>query len=199
MTTALLGDDATNLLAVAVVSAAVALGLVGVSPMVLQTCRERIGPKTAKNGTAGDPLTQDMVEGLYVTPLALILAALFTLTGTVGQLATLFYAVIETDFGTDIALFIIGVVALALVLVYAYAATRQNLTTGATLPPPDKKPTEVETTLIRLPDHAAAGTGLRPRGGAGGGGRYAAAAATCGAGARAPVSRHPVATWLQRA
>lgn len=163
VTTALLGDGATDLMAVALVSAAAAVGLVGVSPMVLQGLRQRLGPEGAKT-EGGKPLSKDMAEGLYVTPRALIFAAFFTLTGTIGQLVALLYALIETDFGDDMWMGVVGLGAAALIVWYAYEATDQNLTTGATLAPPDEKPTETVTTLLRMPAEVdTAGRALVPQ------------------------------------
>ena len=152
VTNALLGEDsATNLLAVALVSAALALGLVGVSPMVLQGFRRRIDDaEDAVQPPAPRPAVKAIPAGLYVTPRALVFAAFFTLTGTVGQLSSLLFALMRTDFGSDILMGILGGIAAVLIFWYAIKATDQNLTTGAA-PPVADPPTGGKTITITLP------------------------------------------------
>lgn len=145
VTKALLGDGTDDLLAMALVSAAVSVGLAGLSPMVLQASRKRWeaaqpSPEAAKQGTQ-DPqetvkLAGDIPPGLYVTPLSLLAAAFLTLTATVGQLATVGYALSKTEFSDAAPLIGFGVIASLLIAWYAVTATRQNLITGAALPPP---------------------------------------------------------------
>ncbi len=136
VTTALLGDGADTLLAIALVSAAVSVGLVGLSPMLLQGLRVRSDGEDAKADGEARKLTGDLPAGLYVTPRGLLVAAFCTLTATAGQLSSLLYAVMDTDFGDDVLLAAVGAVGWIALVWYAFHATQQNLTTGAALPPP---------------------------------------------------------------
>lgn len=147
VTNALLGEsEATTLLSVALVSAALALGLVGVSPMLLQGLRKRL---EAEEGVVGAAV-KAIPPGLYVTARGLVFAAFFTLTATVGQLATLLFGLSETDFGSETVIGSVGAIAGFLIFWYAYKATKQNLTTGAA-PPPADPPAGGKTISITLP------------------------------------------------
>lgn len=139
VTNALIGEDAsTNLLAVALVSAAVSVGLAGLAPMVLQMLRRRfdeVPPVLASDGAA---LTGKTAADLYVTPLGLLGAGLLTLTATAGQLGSILLALGKTDFATDSALVLVGILAGLVLIGYGLLATWQNLTIGATLSPPEE-------------------------------------------------------------
>ena len=151
VTTALLGEGTSDLLAVALVSAAVSVGLAGLSPMVLQALRTRTPKIPEKKDADGNPITAETPAGLYVTPLGLLLAAFLTITATGGQLAALLYALAKTEFGSDWAILIIGLSAGLLLFWYAAAATDQNLTTGATLAPPTPPAPVAQASAVELP------------------------------------------------
>lgn len=157
VTTALLGDDATDVLAITLVSAAVSVGLVALSPMLLQASKAKFATEQAPKDPDGKPLTDDIEAAYYITPRAVLLAAFCTLTATAGQLATILYAVAATDFGDDWVFIVTGVLAAVALIWYAWAATDQNLTAGATMPPAEE-PQPPTTTLVPLPQ--AAGTRL---------------------------------------
>lgn len=131
ITTALLGDEADDVLLVGPVAAAVAVGLAGLSPMLLQGLREDFAAVTE---VKGQPLPDDVSTGILVTPRALCLAALFTLTATIGQLGVLVWALMQTGFGHDLVFITAGAASVVLILWYGYRATQQNLTAGASLP-----------------------------------------------------------------
>lgn len=158
VTTALLGEDASNLLAIALVAAAVSVGLAGLSPMVLQGFRrqaEKVDEQKDEHGTTTAP---EIPAGLYVTPRALTFAAFFTLTATAGQLAALLYAMGANDYWPDWASWVVGGLGGYVLGWYAVKATLQNLTTGATLPAPKPATEKQRIVAHRLP------AGLVPQG-----------------------------------
>jgi len=150
VTIAILGEEgSTDLLALALVSAAISVGLAGLSPMVLQMLRKRFdrqGPVPPKPpaGSRVQDLNLKHIAGptpanWYVTPWGLIAAAVLTLAATVGQLASILYGLLQTDFAEDWILIVVGLVGLALLGGYAWTNTQQNLTIGATLAAPEEK------------------------------------------------------------
>jgi hypothetical protein len=183
VTVALLGKEgSTDLLAVALVSAAISVGLAGLSPMLLQMLRERFdeqpevpappGPNDATQKARADPefIAGTTPADLYVTPIGLIAAAVLTLTSTAGQLATILYSVVETDFAEDWILYLIGFLSLVLLGAYAWINTQQNLTTGATLakyqqPKPPAPDAAVGTEAVRaagaLKERVSAGASIK--------------------------------------
>jgi hypothetical protein len=131
--TALLGDAGKTLITTATVAAAISVGLAGVSPMLLQSLRRRVSKRDEVGaGAADDPKLAEVPAGLYVTPLGLLVAGTLTLTATGGQLGVILYELSKTDFWHWWASIVAGIVAAALLIWYAIAATSQNLTTGAT-------------------------------------------------------------------
>lgn len=138
----ILGDKAEDVLAVALVTSAFSLGLAGLAPLLVQSLQTRVRPKPVPSSVAsfatGSPPGANPAQapkpGLYVTPAGLLVAALVTLTATSGQLLTLLRSLKTTDVWSD-ELNLVGVAALALLAVYGFVATRQNLETGLTPPP----------------------------------------------------------------
>jgi hypothetical protein len=150
--TELLGSEAAkSVLAIAIVSAAISVGLTGTGPMLLQALRGEFAERPPNMDGAGKPTTVATPPGFYITPVGLLSAAVVTLTATSGQLATILIAVLETDFGDDKILVAIGIVAGMTLLGYAVATTRQTLTVGATLgkPSPPVRP-ETKRTVATL-------------------------------------------------
>jgi len=137
VTTSILGDEATNVLAVAVVSAALAVGLAGLAPMVLQALRREVKVDPEEK----DELGTVIPAGLYVTAGGLFAAALLTLTATAGQLAVIVSVLRGTDFGDDWWIVGAGVAGALLLGWYARASTLQSLTTGQTVPPDEGEQT----------------------------------------------------------
>ena len=115
--TAMLGKQATGVLALALVAAATAVGLAGLSPMVLQAMRD---------------------DSLSVTRWGLFAAALCTLTATGGQLVAIVVALLDTPLRTYAV--IAGIVGGVLLLVYGWRSTRQNLVAGAKPPATADRP-----------------------------------------------------------
>jgi hypothetical protein len=150
VTTALLGDEATNVLAIAVVAAAVAVGLAGVGPMVLQALRREF--KQLPEGIT-------LPVGFYVTPLGLIAAAVCTLAGIGGQLAVLVLALKDTHLWADGAMLGVGAAGLLLLGWYSATATFQNLETGETPPPAETKTTTARLALTPTAVEGASFTG----------------------------------------
>ena len=132
----IVGEGASELVSIALVTAAVSLGLAGISPMLLQSLRKRVSTQIG-----------DTKPGLYVTPGGLLVAALFTLTATAGQFGSLVYAVHGSDLWGDWAV-AAAVAGFALLAIYAVVATRQNLSTGIKPPPPEEA--TIATTEIPL-------------------------------------------------
>ena len=138
VTEALLGEGETpDVLAVSLVVSALSLGLVGLSPMIVQVLRRRC-PGMPATKDQGKAVTGSVPSGLYVTSAGLLVGAVVTLTATFGQLASILLAVLDTDFATDGFIQAIGVISGLVLLGYAVVSTHQNLTTGATPPPPEK-------------------------------------------------------------
>lgn len=150
VTNALFGDGTDELLAVALVSAAAAVGLVGVSPMVLQGLREWFPKEPSED--EGQPPTDALSPGLHVTPRGLCFAGFLTLTGTLGQLGSLAYGLMESSFGNKYLIVLVAGGAGALILWYAMKGTRQNLTTGATSAPEDSEPAMARLHLLSRQD-----------------------------------------------
>jgi hypothetical protein len=155
VTTSLLGDDATNVLASALVSAAISIGLAGLSPMILQALRHQF----AKEDLDGDKTIQ---AGLYVTPLGLLIAGVITPRSTGGQLAVVVFSLLSTDFLADWTIIVAGFLAAALLIWYAWKSTQQNLDTGAQPPEPEAKTPTPEQTRTMLDQAGLAGAGQPP-------------------------------------
>lgn len=126
---AIFGDDTTPVLALATVASAIALGLVGAAPLLLQAAR------TAES---------------QVTVWGLLSAAVLTLAATGGELAVIALGARELDLGGfETFLPELGLIGGILLVFYAYRSLGQNLVTGSKKPKPTKvaEPTEVPQEL----------------------------------------------------
>lgn len=125
--------------------------------MVLQALRKRLdAPEDVQQPANADlPRVKKIPPGLYVTPRGIVFAGFLTLTGTVGQLTSLLYQLMKTDFGNDTLIVGIGLVAAAAIYWYAWIATRQNLDNGAA--PPKADPPTGKTITITFPAPSPAG------------------------------------------
>lgn len=131
-----LGSKSDAVVSLAIVAAAVAVGLVALGPMLVQAARTWTDtrPETKDGGSV---TRRAVPSGYYVTPLGLFLGGAVTLAGTVGQLVVLLIAVRGVISGTvSVA---IGVLAVGVVAWYAAASTRQSLRAGSDLSPADSK------------------------------------------------------------
>jgi hypothetical protein len=153
VTQAILGDQATGVLALALVAAALSVGLAGLGPMVLQAMRKQFD-ETSKRGTKVEQPEETtgyrtkIEAGLYVTPRGLLAAAFCTLTATGGQLATIVVALFGTRFRAWA--IVAGGIGYLLLLWYSWASTQQNLTIGAKPPTTTAK---VESKRARTAGH----------------------------------------------
>lgn len=114
VTTLILGkQQTTQVLTVVMVAAAIAVGLAGLGPMVLQALRN---------------------ETVEVTPLGLLFAGTLTLTATAGELAVVVLSLRHTPVGSWW-VYGAGLAGAALLVWYAVVATLQNLRTGRPVKP----------------------------------------------------------------
>ena len=149
LSTALLGDHATAVLATALVAAAISVGLAGLSPMVVQVFRRW----TPKDG--------EIPAGLHVTPAGLVLGGMVTFAATSGQLAVIVILLIKAEFAPAWIILFVGGLAGVLLVVYAITSTVQNLRVGSVPPEAEKTTTTtgeaatVRTTVAGAPRHAA--------------------------------------------
>jgi hypothetical protein len=147
----LIGKDPESVLAVAVVAAAIAAGLVAIAPIVIGATNaagdgdgggggDRRTSEAARKRPEPEPESQasDAPRTRFTSVYGLLLAAVVTLTATIGQLGVLVSTAANLELGpVDELMPIIGVLALALLVVYAYRSLIVALTVGKSLPDPD--------------------------------------------------------------
>lgn len=148
----IIGKDPDSVLAVAVVAAAIAAGLVAIAPIVIGATNtagdgdggggggDRRRFEAARKRPEPEPESQapDPPRTRFTSVYGLLFAAVVTLTATIGQLGVLVSTAANLELGpVDELMPIIGVLAVVLLVVYAYRSLIVALTVGKSLPDPD--------------------------------------------------------------